>query len=60
MFLHGAVKQMKAVRLPQTGETLTTRAVVLQEVLNISLMDCRISIGEEIIATAVLKLAIVE
>ena len=56
----GAVKQMKAVRLPQTGETLTTRAVVLQEVLNISLIDCRISIGEEIIATAVLKLAIVE
>lgn len=56
----GAIKQMQAYRLPQVGETLTTEARLLQEVLNISLIECTTRVGDEIIATATLKLAIVD
>lgn len=56
----GAVKQMQAMRLPRVGETLTTEAVLVQEVLNISLVDCTTRIGDELIATATLKLALTE
>lgn len=55
----GAVKQMETNRLPKIGEMLTTRVVLLQEVMNISLIDCTTYIDEELIATATLKLAIV-
>ena len=56
----GAVKQIQALRLPRVGETLTTDAVLVQEVLNISLVDCTTRIGDELIATATLKLALTE
>ena len=53
----GAVKQMNVSRLPHTGETLTTEARLIQEVLNISLIECTTRIGDETIATTTLKLA---
>jgi predicted hotdog family 3-hydroxylacyl-ACP dehydratase len=56
----GAVKQMETKRFPSVGEILTTRAVLVQEVLNISLIECTVSAGGELIATATLKLAIVD
>lgn len=56
----GAVKQMKVTRLPRVGETLMTRAQVVQEVLNICLMDVSTFIGDEQIATTTLKIAIME
>jgi len=56
----GAVKHMQVTRLPRVGETLTTRAQVVQEVLNICLMDVTTSIGDELIATTTLKIAIME
>lgn len=56
----GAVKQMATTRLPRVGEVLTTEAVLLQEVLNISLIECKTKVGEEIIAKTTLKLAIVD
>lgn len=56
----GAVKQLEAKRLPKVGETLTTRATLIQEVLNISLVECETRINDEEIATATLKLAIIE
>ena len=56
----GAVKQLEAKRLPKVGETLTTRATLIQEVLNISLVECETRINDEGIATATLKLAIIE
>lgn len=56
----GAVKQMVATRFPKTGETLTTEVRLLQEVMNISLIECVTKIGEEKIASTTLKLAIVE
>lgn len=56
----GAVKQMEVTRFPHVGETLTTRATLIQEVLNISLVECETRIHNELIATATLKLAIIE
>ena len=56
----GAVKQMEATRLPHVGEQLTTEIKLIQEVLNISLIECTTRVGDEVIATATLKLAIME
>lgn len=53
----GAIKQLQTARLPRVGETLTTEARVIQEVLNISLIECVTRIGDEQIATTTLKLA---
>lgn len=56
----GAVKQMEASRLPRVGETLTTEAHVLQEVMNISLVECTTRVNDEVIASAMFKLATVD
>ena len=56
----GAVKTMQASRLPKIGETLTTEVVLVQEVMNISLIECTTKVAEEMIATTTLKLAIVD
>ena len=56
----GAVKEMKVSRFPHVGETLVTEAVVIQEVMNISLVECTARIGNETIATTTLKIAIIE
>lgn len=56
----GAIKQMQAMRLPRVGETLTTEARLLQEVLNISLIECTTRVGDELIATTTLKLATID
>ena len=56
----GAVKQMHTTRLPHVGETLTTEARVIQQVLNISLVDCITRVGDEQIATTTLKLATID
>jgi len=55
----GAVKQMEVTRFPRIGETLTTEAHVVQEVLNICLMDVTARVGDEQIATTTLKIAII-
>ena len=56
----GAVKQIQALRLPRVGETLTTEAVLVQEVLNICLMEVTTRIGDEQIAATTLKIATME
>lgn len=56
----GAVKQMKVTRFPRIGEQLTTEVVLMEEVLNISLIECTTRVGDELIATTTLKLAIVD
>lgn len=53
----GAVKHMEVTRFPHVGETLRTEAVVVQQMLNISLIECTARIQDEIIATAMLKIA---
>lgn len=56
----GAVKTMQASRLPKIGETLTTEVMLVQEVMNISLIECTTKVAEEMIATTTLKLAIID
>ena len=56
----GAVKQMEVMRFPHLGETVCTEARVVQEMLNISLIECVTSIHDEMIATTTLKIAIIE
>jgi len=56
----GAVKQLQKTRLPRVGEILTTEARVIQQVLNISLVDCITRVGDEQIATTTLKLATID
>ena len=56
----GAVKQMKVTRFPHVGETLCTEAVVVQEMLNISLIECTTCVQNETIATTTLKIATIE
>lgn len=53
----GAVKTMEVARFPLTGETLCTEAVVIQKMLNISLIECTTRIQGETIAAATLKIA---
>lgn len=56
----GAIKHLNTTRLPNVGETLITEARVVQEVLNISLIECTTRIGDETIATTTLKLATID
>jgi len=56
----GAVKQMEVMRFPHVGETLCTEAVVMQEMLNISLIECATRVQDETIATTTLKIATIE
>lgn len=56
----GAVKQMEVTRFPRVGETLCTEAVVMQELLNISLIECTTRVQGETIATITLKIATIE
>lgn len=56
----GAVKQLQTTRLPEVGETLTTEARIIQQVLNITLIECVTRIGDEQIATTTLKLATID
>lgn len=56
----GAVKQMKVTRFPKVGETLRTEAIVTQQMLNISLIECTTRVQNETIATTTLKIATIE
>lgn len=56
----GAVKQMEVMRFPKVGETLCTEAIVIQEMLNISLIECTTCVQNETIATIALKIATIE
>lgn len=56
----GAVKNMEVTRFPKVGETLCTEAQIIQEVLNICLMEVKTYIGNEPIATTILKIATIE
>ena len=56
----GAVKKMEVMRFPQVGESLLTEAKKIEEVMNISLIECTTRVGEEVVATSTLKLATID
>lgn len=56
----GAVRDMSFLRLPRVGETLTTSIIVREEVFRMTLVDAEVRSGDEIIATAEMKIALSE
>ena len=56
----GAVKEMSFLRLPAVGETLFTSITVREEVFGMTLVDAEVRSGDEVIATAEMKIALSE
>lgn len=56
----GAIKHMQSTRLPRVAERLETEAKVVQEVANISMLDCTTYVNNEPICQTTIKLALVE
>ena len=54
----GAIKDFEIVRLPQVGETIETEVQVEQEVMGMTLVSARVMIGNELIATTSMKIAL--
>ncbi|MGN0236679.1 MAG: pseudouridylate synthase [Lepagella sp.] len=56
----GAIRGLHIRRLPSVGETLTTKIITLQEVFGMTLVRASVTIDEEIIAEAEMKIAVSE
>ena len=56
----GAVRDMIFHRLPHVGETLMTSIKVREEVFRMTLVDAEVRIGDEVVATAEMKIALSE
>lgn len=54
----GAVSKLHVRREPLTGERLDTTMTVREEMFGVTLADVEIRVGEEVIATAGMKIAI--
>lgn len=56
----GAIRNMEIRRMPQTGETITTRISIAEEIFKMMLVNAVVCIGEELISSAEMKIAITE
>lgn len=56
----GAIRDLEIRRLPRCGETLLTTIGNPQEVFRMMLVDAEVRAGEEILATAQMKIALSE
>lgn len=56
----GAIKNLDVMRPVQVGETLTTTIKVREEVMQLTLVDATVSVGQETVCTAEMKIAIAE
>lgn len=54
----GAISNLHVHRTPQVGETLNTTIHLLEEVLGMTLVSAEVCVGDEILATAEMKIAI--
>ena len=54
----GAIKDFEIVRLPRVGETIETEILIEQEVMGMTLVSARVMIGNELIATTSMKIAL--
>lgn len=54
----GAVREMTIEQLPHVHDTITTEAILLENVFDISLFQCKCYSNDILIAQAVLKLAL--
>jgi predicted hotdog family 3-hydroxylacyl-ACP dehydratase len=56
----GAIRNMEIRRLPQVGETITTRIETVEEIFKMTLVNATVSIGNELISSAEMKIAVTE
>lgn len=56
----GSLKNCVMERLPRLGETLHTHVCIKEEVLNLTLASVVVKVGDEIIATTLIKMAMTE
>lgn len=56
----GAIRNFGISRTPRVGETLTTEICVREEAFGMILADARVSVGEEVLATCDMKIAVRE
>ncbi|MBR5038220.1 MAG: pseudouridylate synthase [Prevotella sp.] len=56
----GSVKNLVVKRVPLLGETLTTTIMVMEEIMQLTLVQAEIKVGEETIVTAEMKIALSE
>lgn len=54
----GSIRNMQVMRTPSVGEKLTTTIVVREQIMGLTLVDATILVGEEIIVTAEMKIAL--
>ena len=56
----GDIKHLQVVRPARLGEVVTTEVEVVQEVLQMTLVKARVKVGEEVIVTADMKIALTD
>jgi 3-hydroxymyristoyl/3-hydroxydecanoyl-(acyl carrier protein) dehydratase len=56
----GDIKHLQVIRPVRLGEVLTTEVEVVQEVLQMTLVKARVKVGEELIVTADMKIALTD
>ncbi|MDR2765240.1 MAG: pseudouridylate synthase [Tannerella sp.] len=58
--LIGAIRKMDIRRAPCVGEQLETTVVVVEDIFSISLVEAKVEIGSEVIATCEMKIFLTE
>jgi predicted hotdog family 3-hydroxylacyl-ACP dehydratase len=56
----GAIRNLEIIRLPEIGEKLVTQITTIEEVFQMTLVNAIIIVGEEVIASCEMKIAISE
>lgn len=56
----GAIRDMKVVETPKVGDVLDTTIEVLEQIMDLTLVNATVKVGEKIITTAEMKIALAE
>lgn len=54
----GSIQKAEIIRLPNTGDNLTTAVSIVQEFMGVTLVDIETKVGGELVATAQMKTVI--
>ncbi len=54
----GSVRNLEIARCPKAGEVLTTSIKIMEEVFQMTLVEAEVKVGEEIIVTSEMKIAL--
>ena len=52
----GAIRGITIVRVPLVGEVLTTKVEVKEEIFSTSLVEIKVEVGDEVIASGSMKI----